>query len=300
VLVEAEVWPNLVTVARRRKIPVVLVNARLSVRSEWRFRRFRALVAPTFRCLDLVCVQESIDVDRWHSLGISISRIREVGSIKFDPLDQQPASTLPFQVFKSLQIDASAPVLLGGSTHAGEEEILARAFLRLREQFPRLTLVIVPRHVERVPQIRIALEELRLRVAQRTQTESTCDSPDCLLVDSTGELASWYAVATVVFIGKSITANGGQNPVEPILAKRPVIFGPHMENFDALAKVLVAHKAAVQIAAADELAPAVSALLHDSESRERLVENADRVLAQHRGATARTAELLLALTSSAA
>ncbi|MCA1658849.1 MAG: hypothetical protein LC627_06085, partial [Verrucomicrobiaceae bacterium] len=245
-----------------------------------------------------VCVQETRDVERWESLGVDRGRIHHVGSIKFDPSDTTSSSDLPFEVLASFGLDAAHPVLFGGSTHSGEEEILARAFLQLRQELPQLSLIIAPRHVERVSEIRAALEQLGLRVAHRSAAMPTDRPPDCLLIDTTGELASWYAVATVVFMGKSLTAHGGQNPVEAILAGRPVIFGPHMENFAALAQSLIADGGAVQISAAGELEAAVRQLLHDADARERLVQNAQRVVAQHRGATERTAALLIHLEST--
>jgi 3-deoxy-D-manno-octulosonic-acid transferase len=306
VLVEAEIWPNLAAEAHARRIPLVLVNARLSPRSERRFRRFRFLVAPTFRLLDLVCVQEPEDVDRWHRLGVERSRIKYTGSIKYDPDDfdytaeAQGSSgvvgTSPGYV--SPVISLERPVLFGGSTHRGEEEILTRAFLNLREKFPSLCLFIAPRHVERVQQIRTQLEALSLdvRVASRVEGDNEAKA-DCVLLDRTGELQRWYTIATVVFIGKSLTAHGGQNPVEPILAGKPVIFGPHMENFARLAKTLVAKNGAIQVSDIDSLEMAVDNLLRDSETRQRLVQSAREVLNQHRGATARAAALIADLRS---
>ena len=153
----------------------------------------------------------------------------------------------------------------------------------------------MPRHVERTREIRHTLEHLGLRVAvrQEAQTVSSDFMPDCLLIDTTGELRDWYSVATVVFVGKSLTAVGGQNPVEPILAGKPVIFGSHMENFAALTKSLLDHHAAIQIIDSNSLANAVAGLLRGPHARDTLVENAARVLAPHRNATLRTAELVL-------
>ncbi|MBA2743296.1 MAG: hypothetical protein H0U43_03145, partial [Chthoniobacterales bacterium] len=296
VLVEAEVWPNLVAEARRHRIPLALVNARLSARSERRFRQFRAFVAPTFRCLDLVCVQEAGDVSRWQQLGVDRERIRLVGSIKYDPLETPPDARQSFDLLPRFGISCDSPVLFGGSTHPGEEEILAETFLRLRSEFPSLSLIIAPRHAERARDVRAALERLGLRVAQRSVPDNS-EAADCLLLDSTGELRSWYAVATVVFMGKSLTVTGGQNPVEPILADKPVVFGPHMENFAVLAEALVTTDGAIQVSSSDALTPALAGLLRDTVSRERLVQNAHRVLATHRGATQRTAELLASLRS---
>ncbi len=298
VLVEAEVWPNLAAEARERSVPIALVNARLSPRSERRFLQFRRFVAPTFRCLDLICVQEATDVARWESLGVERSRIREVGSVKFDPAGNSPGATLDADACSSFAVDPTLPVLFGGSTHRGEEELLGALFLRLRREFPSLRLVIAPRHVERVREIRTALEALGLSVAQRSASGEA--AADCLLLDTTGELRSWYSLATVVFIGKSLTANGGQNPVEPILAGKPVIFGPQMENFAALAKSLLNAGGAIQVRAPDELEEAVAGLLRDESARAALVENAQRVLTKHRGATERTVALLIELQSHGA
>lgn len=296
VLVEAEVWPNLAAQAHARRIPLALVNARLSPRSEKRFRRFRFFVTPTFRLLDLVCVPEPQDVDRWAAIGVLPDRVQVVGSVKYDPEDIHVDPTRPERVLRDFGIDRSRPVILGGSTHAGEEEILAEAFLRWRQEFPSIFLIIAPRHAERARQVRKELESLSLDVKLCSEAESQSDSrPDCVLLDKTGELPRWYGVATVVFIGKSLTSHGGQNPVEPILAGKPVIFGPYMENFAALARELVSNRAAIQVTDHDSLQAVVAKLLRDPDERIRLVENARHVLNSHRGATVRTAKLVLDL-----
>jgi 3-deoxy-D-manno-octulosonic-acid transferase len=294
-LVEAEVWPNLVAFAHECRIPTILVNARLSPRSERRFRRFRYFVAPTFRLLDLVCAQEPEDVDRWSALGVARNRIHAVGSIKYD-LDGRD---LNLDAQKSMQdfgfghADRECPVLFGGSTHRGEEEILATIFLRLRQQFPSLRLFIAPRHVERLREIRAQLAALPLRVV--LASEGAIDrewEADCIILDTTGELRRWYAIATIVFIGKSLTAHGGQNPVEPIMAGKPVVFGPHMENFATLAKALVSKQGAIQVHDAQSLELTIAELLRDSQTRQRFVQSAHEVLSKHEGATARAAALI--------
>ena len=294
VLVEAEVWPNLAAAAHVRRIPLALVNARLSPRSERRYLRFRFFVAPTFRLLDLVCVPERREVERWLALGVARDRIHVTGSIKFDPEVQGQSHTAAASVLAAF--NSEPLVLFGGSTHRGEEEILARVFLRLREQYPSLRLFIAPRHVERLQEIRAQLGALPLRVtlASETLTGPGADA-DCLLLDTTGELQRWYGIATVVFVGKSLTAHGGQNPVEPILAGKPVVFGPHMENFAALAKALVSNTAAIQISDTETLESAVTELLRDVDARQRLVRNAQEALREHQGATARAAALVHAL-----
>ncbi len=295
VLVEAEVWPNLAAEARNRGIPLALVNARLSDRSERRFRKFAAIVRPTFRCLDLVCVQEARDVTRWEALGVRPSVIRHTGSIKYDPSETQMDAEQPRQVLRELGIAETRPILLGGSTHPGEEEILAQVFQRLRAELPDALLILAPRHVERSAEVAAMLRQQGLRFVARSAAAAPGAGPvDVILLDTTGELRHWYAAATAVFIGKSLTTHGGQNPVEPIMAGRPVIFGPHMENFAALAKSLLENDGAVLIANAEELAAAALDLLRNAARRDALVRQAAEVLSPHRGATERTAALVLA------
>jgi 3-deoxy-D-manno-octulosonic-acid transferase len=299
VLVEAEVWPNLVALAHQRRIPTILANARLSPRSERRFRRFRLFVAPTFRLLDLVCVQELDDIQRWVAIGVARDRIRSVGSIKYDPdgREQDSETQETAQRGEVNYSNRESQVLFGGSTHRGEEEILARIFLRLRPQFPSLRLFIAPRHVERLREIRAQFSPLPLRVTLASELASGDESDaDCIVLDTTGDLHRWYAIATIVFMGKSLTAHGGQNPVEAIVAGKPVVFGPHMENFATLARSLVLKNGAIQVLDIDSLERTVAELLADSGACKRLVQRAREVLNEHQGATARSAGLIHGLT----
>src|SRR2546423_13730220 len=177
ILVEAEVWPNLAAEARKRRVPLALVNARLSKRSETRFRRFGVLIARTFRCLDAVCVQEADDIERWVGLGVARDRIHHVGSIKYDPAEVRLNPDLPLEILASFGIDRDSPILFGGSTPAGEGEILGEVFQRLRADFPAFTLIVAPRHVERVPEIHERLESLGLNVCRRSPSGAARTSP---------------------------------------------------------------------------------------------------------------------------
>ena len=290
-LVEAEVWPNLASEAHRRQIPLLLINARLSPRSERRYRRFRFFVAPIFRLLDLVCVPEREDIERWTALGVPRNRIHVTGNIKFDSDVQPENQRVAASVSKALSSDSL--VLFGGSTHRGEEKILAGIFLRLRQQFPGLRLFIAPRHVERLQEIRADLGDFPLRVALASESlQGRGAGADCMLLDTTGELQRWYGIATVVFVGKSLAARGGQNPVEPIFAGKPVVFGPHMENFGALATKLVSNDGAIQVTDSESLTRAVAELLRDGDACKRLVRNARAALSEHQGATTRAAGLI--------
>jgi 3-deoxy-D-manno-octulosonic-acid transferase len=294
VLVEAEVWPNLVALAHRRTVPIALANARLSPRSEKRFLRFVRFVGPIFRRLDLICVPEIGDVERWRALGVRRERIRPVGSVKYDSSDLEVRMEIQgIGMFHLSPLHPANLVLLGGSTHQGEEELLAQVFVKLRQQFPSLCLFLAPRHVERVREIRKRLEARGLVVRFSSEAATDPDAkPDCVLLDKTGELQLWYGIATVAFVGKSLTAHGGQNPVEPVVAGIPVIFGPNMENFARLAQELVAKKGAIEVHDAVSLERAIQDLLADPGVRRSHVENAEQVISQHRGATARTARLI--------
>jgi len=292
ILVEAEVWPNIVCEARRIGAKVALVNTRLSPRSEKRYRTARWITAPLFNQLDVLCLQEPEDVARWQSLGVGESRLRVTGSIKFDdcalparpPRDFRPA-------LRALGVPDTAPILLGGSTFDGEEVLLADVFKQLRRDHPDLFLIVVPRHFERSAGVAAQFEKSGLSVARRTQPPPD-KKPDVLLVDTTGELRDWYACATVVFIGKSLTARGGQNPAEPAAAGVPVVFGPNMQNFATLTSQFLRHGGAIEVTDAGTLLHAVNRLLRDPALRAEMAANAVRCLAVHRGATERTVKLL--------
>jgi 3-deoxy-D-manno-octulosonic-acid transferase len=299
ILVEAEVWPNLTAEAKAQGAILALANARLSVRSESRFRVIRPLAKPIFNQLDLLCVQEPADARRWRRLGVETRKILCTGSIKFDDqMDDRRVSQDFRQILANLGVEESAPILLAGSTHSREESVLGEIVIRLRREFPNLFYVVVPRHAERWKEVREQLEKRGLRVAVRAHDNSSAGNPDTLLVNTTGELRDWYDQATVVFIGKSLTAHGGQNPAEAVAAGKPVIFGPNMENFASLAAQLVREGGALQVADATELEEELARLLSDSQTRRQLAANAARSLQAHSGATARTCDALERLEAS--
>ena len=288
ILVEAEVWPNIVCEARAAGAKVVLVNARLSSRSERRFKAARWITAPIFNQLEVLCLQEPEDIGRWSSLGVERKRLVVTGSIKFDESTADSRAPRDFSpVLRALGVPDGAPVFLGGSTFEGEEALLAGTFLELRKKYPSLFLILVPRHFERASGVASQLEKSGLRVALRTQPPPA-EPPDLLLVDTTGELRDWYACATVVFMGKSLCAKGGQNPAEPVAAGVPVVFGPNMQNFSTLSRQFLRHQGAVEVADAESLRAAVARLLDDPELRTSMAANARKCLQVHQGSTART------------
>jgi 3-deoxy-D-manno-octulosonic-acid transferase len=290
VFVEA-VWPNLLAEAKRRGLPVSFVP-RLSPRSEGRFYRARGLTGPIFRLIDLLAVQEPEDVARWESLGVAPARIRVTGNPKFDYAEGGGERVAEFRaLLRKWGVADGAPVLLAGSTFPGEELILAKLFAELRARFADLFLTLVPRHVERTPEVLADLRPLGLRIALRSEEAKA--PADVLVVNTTGELRDWYHLATVVFMGKSLTAHGGQNPVEPVLAGKPVVYGPYMENFAAIVARWREEEAAVQVRDATELGKQLADLLADAGRRETLAMRAREIVKPHFGATERTATAIL-------
>ncbi len=297
VLVEAEVWPNLTAAAARRRIPVSLVNARLSPRSARRYLKFSWLIGPIFRMLKQVLVQEQADIARWQGFGVDPSRIHLTGSIKYDPdgaaVSEAKVGELHGVLARAGVLPAQ-PVFLAASTHAGEEVEIARVFQKLRQSVPDLVLLIVPRHVERRAEIVAALQTIGLQPALRSnETATVAPAAPCLIIDTTGELAAWQHLATVVVIGKSFLAEGGQNPAEAALAKKPVLFGPHMENFTPLVDLLLKHEGARQVSGFEELTTACRELLTSPGAAERMAANGNAALVAHHGATKRTVERIL-------
>ncbi|MFZ4483212.1 MAG: 3-deoxy-D-manno-octulosonic acid transferase [Chthoniobacterales bacterium] len=291
VLTESEMWPNFIWTAAARGLPVVLVNARVSPRSARRYQRFARFVRPVTRHLSAVGLQEPTHAALWSHLGVPADRLHLTGSVKFDPVTN-PGDQRDFQpVLRSFGFPAGAPVLLAGSTHDGEEEALADSLRALRDKFPTARLVIVPRHVERTSEIMTRLQPSGFSLGRRTMEPGTTPT-DILLVDTTGELRDWYACADVVFIGKSLTGRGGQNPVEAILADRPVLFGPHMENFADLATALLTTGGGVAVADAASLAAEAAKLLADPAQRTTQNARARAAVQAHQGATERTAQLI--------
>ncbi|MEO6742575.1 MAG: glycosyltransferase N-terminal domain-containing protein [Chthoniobacteraceae bacterium] len=295
VLTEGGIWPNLLSTARTAGIRIVLAGARLSARSERRWQRFGGIARIVWDFFDTVCVPEAEDVARFEGIGVARGRIRHTGSVKFD---NAAKDTLSREAeFRALvqPLGFFGPLIVGGSTWDPEEQALAGTLKKLRAEFPTLRLILVPRHVERSAAICDDLTRAGLRVALRSKLP-TAGEADVLLVDTTGELRHWYVLATVVFVGKSlpgISEIGGQNAGEPAALGRPVVFGPHMENFAPLVAHLLKDSAAVQIATASELPAAIRTLLGDAETCTAIGTRARNALEIHQGATARTAECIL-------
>ncbi|MFT4176466.1 MAG: glycosyltransferase N-terminal domain-containing protein [Luteolibacter sp.] len=289
VLIEGEIWPNLLLASERRHIPVRLVNARMSPRSARRYRKAAAWIRPFFSKLHAVCIQEPADRSIWEDLGIAPDKIHLTGSLKFDPASGHRPIQRPEFAAMLERFGSSRKIILAASTHDGEEPWIAAA---IRDVGPEALPVIVPRHAERRAEVSTTLSQQGFEVILRSSFRDPVDpARACLVIDSTGELADWTAHADVVIIGKSFLATGGQNPCEAILARKPLITGPHMENFEPLSSRLSEVEARLVAHNPAELTTAIRRAL-DPATATFLTRNAATVLAPHEGATYRIVVLL--------
>ena len=298
VLVEAEIWPNFLWRARSMGMPVFLVNARLSERSHRGYRRFGLLFRSLFAGFAGVGAQNEEDAAKLRQLGCRPEAIRIVGSLKFDAAKLEGRRLLDVPaLLRQAGVKPGAPVIVGGSTHAGEEAILAEQCLRLRARFPDLFLVLVPRHFERSREVGRALEARGVKYAFRSEVMSRDEFEpgelDCLIVNSTGELKYFYEHATVIFVGKSLTAAGGQNPIEPGALGKPMVFGPNMQNFADVVRAFLQKDGAVQVREAAELEKTLGDLLADEARRQQLGRNALKVVQENLGAIERTVDMIV-------
>jgi 3-deoxy-D-manno-octulosonic-acid transferase len=298
VLVEAEIWPNFLWSLQRRGIPHFLVNARLSERSFRGYRRFRFLFGELFAGFAGVGAQNEADARRLRELGCRPEAIHVVGSLKFDAARIDDPNPLDIgSLLGQLGVGPESQVLVAGSTHDGEEKILAAMHLRLKSRFPNLFLVLVPRHHERGAAVGEELRSLGVRFVFRKDlrptTRHAAGSLDCLLVNTTGELRHFYTRADIVFVGKSLTAQGGQNPIEPAALGKAVVFGPHMENFPDIAPAFVRAGAALQVADEAGLETALIRLLEQSDERRTMGQRAQAVVRENQGSIGRTVSMIL-------
>ncbi len=289
VLIESEIWPNFLRLAEKRQIPVHLANARTSPRSAHRLARFAPILRPFFSRLTTVCIQEKQHASLWQSLGIPPERIHHTGSIKFDPQNTSPPPLRPEFSEMLAAFGPDRPIILAASTFPGEESLIAEAIL---EAFPHALPVIVPRHAERRNEVTATLTAAGFQVTLRSAfTPPAPAEKQAFVIDSTGELATWTSHADAVIIGKSFLAIGGQNPAEAILAGKPLILGPHMENFQPLVSDLEKASGAIVTPCANHLPSSLRFAL-DPEKAATLTANARRVLSTHEGATMRHLRVL--------
>jgi 3-deoxy-D-manno-octulosonic-acid transferase len=291
-LVETELWPNLIHEAHRRGTRVAVVNGRISKRSFGRYRRLRGFLRGVLGEIDLFLMQGQAHADRIQAMGGPPERIRITGNLKYDAVEpgRPPERLVRLLVGRS---SGSRPLWIAGSTVRGEEELVLRAFHRVREQVGDAALLIAPRHPERFDAVPPLVEAAGFRCRRRSTLEAgDWEDGEVLLLDTLGELARLYALASVVFVGGSLVPAGGHNILEPASAGRAVVVGPHMENFQEIADQFLSEDALLRVDTPEDLGHAVAALLLDEARSRALGERARGLVERNRGALGRTVDAL--------
>ncbi|MFN3467167.1 MAG: 3-deoxy-D-manno-octulosonic acid transferase [Candidatus Brocadiales bacterium] len=298
-LIELEIWPNFLAVAHERRIPVVVVNGRISARSVRAFKAIMHLSGSFRKALNaeenFYCARSQADASRFLELGIAEERVLVTGNIKYDSLPVEVPSEVKERLRQTFRIGPGDLVLVGGSTHPGEEEILLRVFKTLKTELSALRLILIPRHIERVPEVEEKVLSLGLSYARKTKLDEQAipsGGEGVIIVDTVGELQHIYSLAHCVFVGKSLRGIGGQNVMEPAGLARPVLFGPHMENFSEEADLLLESGGAKRVNDEGELLRAVRNVLTHRQLAWTMGQRAREVVLRNRGATLRSLGVL--------
>ncbi|MEW5901058.1 MAG: 3-deoxy-D-manno-octulosonic acid transferase, partial [Acidobacteriota bacterium] len=296
ILAESEFWPNLLREARRSCRSVLLINGRVSSRAHRNYRRLKPLAKRVLDNITYLLVQSATDKARLEDLGIASERIQVAGNLKAEVrlprLDPAEVEALK----RAFGIAGRKKVIVAGSTHRGEEEIVLGAFAEVRKTRPNLLLVVAPRHPERAGEAEKISARLGLKARRRTETGDEM-SWEVLVLDTIGELAKLYALADLAFIGGSLVPHGGQNLLEPAFYGRPIAFGPHMHNFAALAEAFLEARAARLVRSQRELADVFARV--DDAGLEEMGRKAGELLASFQGATERTLQMIERLMAEA-
>jgi 3-deoxy-D-manno-octulosonic-acid transferase len=290
VIMETELWPNLFDQCRRRGIPVVLANARLSPRSLRRYRRFAGVFRALLADGTVVAAQSAADAERFLAVGAERTHTHVIGNVKFDVADDPTAAVRGGELRARLW--GARPAWIAGSTHAGEEELVLDAQAELERQVPGVLLLLVPRHPERFQAVADLLRRRGVRFERRSGGAVLDAATQVLLVDTVGELAALYAAVDVAFVGGSLVPVGGHNLLEPAALGIAVVTGPHQSNGADVAQLLLREGAALQVGDAAQLAAALRALFEDPAGRGRIGAAGRRVVEANRGSVKRLLGLI--------
>ena len=292
-IMETEIWPNLVLELFRRKVPVALINGRISDNSFGGYKKIKFFFGKVLKKMNLFCMQTEKDRERIEVLGAPGERVKVTGSMKSDVEELAPSEM-------DLGIDSHEELIIAGSTHAGEEEIVLGAYKKLAVKFKSVRLLIAPRHIDRVEAIKKMVEregfEAVLVSDLRNGKGAPLSKKSVLILDTLGELARLFSRAAIIFMGGSFVKKGGHNIVEPAVFGKPIVFGPDMSNFRDIAKLFLEENAAIKVSNKEMLSSALENLLEDVDKRISLGRRARSLIDRNRGATERiineVAELL--------
>jgi 3-deoxy-D-manno-octulosonic-acid transferase len=295
IIAETEIWPNLITALYKQKIPVITVNGRISDSSYSGYRAIRFIIRPILNKITKFCVQSDIDAQRLNNLGVAKENIQISGNVKFDiNLGVAPEMELKGAAAREkLWLGLDDKLWVCGSTHAHEEEVIIKAYKELLFSFPKLKLLLAPRHPERSKDIGKLVSENSFMPVFISNISGSC--PSCInnpvfILDVMGELMDYYSAADIVFVGGSLVKTGGHNILEPASQKKPVFFGPHMFNFRDISRLFLENEAGVMVHNASDLAVKVKGILSSQLLAKQMVERAYALIMGNKGATKRNIE----------
>lgn len=291
VILETEIWPNLIFELSARAVPVYIVNGRISDRAIGGYRRVRPFMRTVLRRVAAIGAQDELSRSRFVELGADEARVRVTGNLKFDwqPPSPQPA----VESAARAALGAGTKLFVAGSTHEGEESAILSMWPRLQRAVPGLKLVLAPRHPERCAAVEAQARRLGVPLQRLSQVGAAPGAATAMLLDTMGSLAAWYRFADAVFVGGSLVPVGGHNLVEPAYFEKPVLFGPHMENFKEMASAFASAEAGRRVGTAEELERCLIALLTDPNAAQRMGRRAKELVLRNQGATERTLETVL-------
>ena len=298
IMMETEIWPNLLRACRRQGVKTMLVNGRISSRSYPRYKMVRPLFREVLSDVDKFCMQSDESARRIIDIGANPGRVVVTGSLKFDSLEVPGAAAGrgAGRILRYFRIPPSRPVFIAASTLKGEESAVLAAFAAVRRAHPSTLLILAPRKPERFAEAESLARSEGLRVVRRSELSVDAEPrADVVVLDTIGELAFVFQVATVVFVGGSLVAQGGHNILEPAVHGKPIVFGPHMENFAEIASTFLGQQAAIQVDDAAGLSAAILRLVGDPVERARLGAAARALVEANRGAKPRTMQAVAAL-----
>ena len=295
VLAELELWPNLIAVAGKHQIPVIVINGRVSENSHRGYQRFGFITKPMFRGLSMVMAQTKTYAERFIELGCLESRTSISGSVKFDGVTTDPNNPNTRRLADEAGFGADDFVFVAGSTQLEEDLIAAEVFSRLKPEFPKLKLVLVPRHPDRCQQLKQQLKKSAIDVDLRTDIGPQRDSDRPLVVNVIGELNHWWGRANAAYVGGSMGSREGQNMIEPSAYAVPTSFGPRTKNFRDVVEQLLAEDAAVVVDNANELERFLRDCLTSAQTMKAMGDRAQTVVKQNVGAAEKTATKIIHL-----
>lgn len=296
-IMETELWPNCLEQLKKREIPTLIINGRLSSKSMQGYQKILSVTMQMMNCITEVAAQSQMDGERFIRLGLSPQKLKVTGNIKFDLSVPEGITEKARQLKQQWQSNQQSKqknrlVLIAGSTHAGEEEIILETFKDIRKKYPELFLILVPRHTERKESILNVIKQYNLSVTLRSQSDLMSLETDLLLVDTMGEMALFYACSDIAFVGGSFAAIGGHNTLEPAFASVPVIVGPHVHNFVEITDLLLKAGALKQVHNKEAFAEVLMEWLNNQEERHKAGMAGRKVVDENRGAISKVLTLI--------